>query len=212
MKLNCKVCDKETDVQIVINAKEYPICDKCSRGIFRHVALAVADNKTVFDIHRRLERKPVERHPEIAAEVLNYLHKTLLKSKTIPEYTPETVPESYLDFVSARINDGATKEELLAVCYFKHKEWHNDPEYKKFLRPSTLFARKNFRKYIAEHGHKIPKIKAVNTSKQRELIRELNSYGVKAIVNEETDRLAKELMSTGYDNKPFLNMYLIQKI
>lgn len=210
--MNCKICEEETDVQLVVNLSDVAICEKCARQIFRHVALAVADNKTVFDIHRRLERKPIEVHPEIAAEVLNYLHKDLLKSKTIPKYTPDTVPQSYLDFVSARVNDGATKEELLAVCYFKFKEWGNDPERKQWIRASTLFRRRNFNKYLAEHGHKIPKMKAVTSGKQREIIKELNSYGVKAIVNDETDRLAKELMSTGYDNKAFLNMYLKEKI
>lgn len=210
--MNCKICNQETDVLILVKRKDIPVCDVCSRAIFKHVALAVAENKTVFDVQKKLVREPVERHPEITSEVLNYLYHSLLKSKTHPKYTPDSVPKAYLEHISARVNEGATMEELKAVCYFKHKEWGTDQRMRKYLRAGTLFLKSNFEKYLAEHGHKIPKMKAVSTTRQREIIKELNSYGVKGIANDQTDRLAKELMSTGYDNKPFLNMYLKEKI
>lgn len=210
--MNCRICGDETDVLILIRRKDKPICDRCARAVFKHIALAVADNKTVFDVQKRLVREPVERHPEIAAEVLNYLYHSLLKSKTHPQYTADNVPKSYLENISARVNDGATVEELKAVCYFKHKDWKDDFRMRKFLRAGTLFLKTNFEKYLAEHGHKIPKMKSVNTTRQREIMKELNSYGVRAEVNDETDRLAKELLATGYENKSFLNMYLKEKI
>jgi uncharacterized phage protein (TIGR02220 family) len=208
----CKVCKEETKILILIRNRDVPLCEKCCRDIFRHIALAVAEKKTVFDVQQRRVREPVETHPEIAAEVLNYLFHRLLKDKHRPEYDEENVPKAYLKDISARVNDGATVEELKAVCYFKWKDWKDDKDMRKFIRPQTLFVRKNFNNYLAEYGHKIPKMKAVTSDRQREIIKELNSYGVRAEINEETDRLAKELMSTGYQNKTFLNMYLIQKI
>lgn len=210
--MNCKICDTDTDVKHEINRMDVYICESCTKSIFYNVAMSVKYNKTIFDIGAKKQRKAVEVHPEVASEILNYLYHSLLKSKTHPDYTPETVPKSYLQLISTRINDGATVEELKTVCYFKHKEWRGDRTMSKYLRAGTLFLKSNFEKYLAEHGHKIPEMIRVNNPDQRTLIKELNSYGARGMANEETDALAKKLMETGYNNKIFLNQYLINKI
>jgi len=208
---DCIICGEETDVIIEIKLIDRSICGSCSSGIFLHLAKAYATNNTVFDISRQKVRKPVETHPEIAAEVLNYLYNGLLK-KGRPEYKPDKLPQIYLKDISARVNDGATIEELKAVCYFKYKEWKGDWKMEKFIKATTLFLKSNFDKYLAEVEHKIPKHIRVNTTDQRSIMKQLNSYGVRGEINEETDRLAKELMATGYDKKAFLNLYLKDKI
>jgi uncharacterized phage protein (TIGR02220 family) len=209
--MNCKICNEETDAQIEVNSTDVPICDKCGGSLFLNMAKAYVSNKTIWDIGNRKERKPVEKHPEISADVLNYLYKNLLKRKR-PEYKADDIPDSYLNDISNRVNDGHTKEELLAVCYFKYKEWVGDPKMAKYIQASTLFKKSNFGKYLAEVAHKIPNNIRINNTDQRAIIKELNSYGIRGEVNETTDKLAKELMASGYENKLFLNLYLKEKI
>lgn len=208
----CKLCEEDTNVTVEIKRVDYPLCPDCCVGVFVHMSKAYSSNRTVFDISEKKERIPVETHPEIAAEVLNYLFKVLMKDKNRPEYKADKISKRYLELISARVNEGHTLEELKAVAYFKWKEWKDDSYMKQFLRVPTLYGRQKFSEYLAEHAHKIPKMKAVNNTEQRKLIKELNSYGVKGEVNDETDRLAKELMKTGYENKSFLNIYLKEKI
>lgn len=154
-------------------------------------------------------RQPVERHPEISAEVLNYLYGTLLKQRN--DFTPENVPKAFLEFISARVNEGHTVDEMKAVAYIKHKEWKGTKD-EKYIRADTLYRPTNFQRYLAEVQAKKPKWNVVSTKEQKAIIKQLNSYGVRGERNEETDRLAKELMATGYNKKEFLNLYLKEQI
>ena len=43
-----------------------------------------------------------------------------------------------------------TVEEVRRVVEAKATEWHDDPEQRAWLRPSTLFAYANFTKYLVE--------------------------------------------------------------
>lgn len=53
-------------------------------------------------------------------------------------------------FVNARLKEkGVTKEDLVKVVVFKTAEW-KDTEFKKFLRPSTLFNSEKFEGYLNE--------------------------------------------------------------
>ena len=207
----CMSCEKPTNGRVVINRLDKPLCAECGKEIFLHLAKAYAQNKTVWDVGSRQVRQPVEQHPEIAAEVLNYLYKTKLRSKR-PDYKPDKVPANFLRLTSARVNDGATAIELKAVCKFKYDEWIIDKFMKKFIRADTLFTKGNFDKYLAENVHRIGTDYRVNDGRQREIIKELNSYGARGMANEETDKLATELLASGYNNKIFLNQYLIEKI
>lgn len=155
------------------------------------------------------ERQVVEKHPEIASEVLNYLYGTLLAKRN--DFTPEKVPKAFLVLISDRVNDGHTKEEMKAVAYLKFKEWQGTDK-EEYIRADTLYRPTNFQRYLAEVQTKRPKWNVVSTKEQKAIIKELNSYGVRGECNEDTDRLAKELMATGYDKKHFLNLYLIDKI
>ena len=50
-----------------------------------------------------------------------------------------------------------------------------------------------------------------NSKEQRDIMRKLNLYGLNTC-NEETDMLATRLQATGFDNKNYLNIYLIKKL
>lgn len=206
--MECKICSKKTNVTIEINRVDYPICDKCCTTIFLHQANAYAKSQTIFDISKKKEKKSVKKYPEIAKRILTYLYGDLLKNDVNFD---NKIPEGYLTLISNRINDGYTEDELKAVAYFKHKQWLNT-EQSKFIRADTLFRPKNFSRYLSEVQIAFPKTKKVSTTEQKELIHKLNQYGTRGIVNEETDKLAKQLIELGYNNKDFLNIYLLKSI
>lgn len=51
-------------------------------------------------------------------------------------------------FISARLKDGYTQEDMLAVVDAKVKEWGSDSVMCKYLRPETLFNATKFESYI----------------------------------------------------------------
>lgn len=52
--------------------------------------------------------------------------------------------------IKARWNEGNTLEDFISVIDIKVKQWKDNPEMSKYLRPSTLFSAKNFENYKAE--------------------------------------------------------------
>ena len=58
--------------------------------------------------------------------------------------------------IRARIKEGHTTEKIEAVVYMKCKEWINDPKFKKYLRPATLFNAEKFNQYVGELGVETP--------------------------------------------------------
>lgn len=57
-----------------------------------------------------------------------------------------------LDFVAGRLSDGATVSECRQVIAMKCREWLNDADNKKYLRPATLFNATKFSQYVGELG------------------------------------------------------------
>lgn len=203
--MECRICKAPTEVQFALNKKLVPICKKCSSDIFIQQAKLYHSQKSIYDIPAKVKKSP-PRHPEIACEILNFLQEKLGREG---RYTPETIPKVFLEHISARVEEGHTLPKMKAVVHFKHKEWNNDVFMKKFLRPATLFNREKFNTYVAE----VPEdFNPDNTKEQRSILRKLSNYGIRGTVNGETDRLAKELIATGYTNKNLLNTYLIQKL
>lgn len=212
----CKVCGVDTEVIFNINFKATPICEDCATSIFLQQARYYSENRSIYNLPRTIKKEP-KRHPEIAVEILNYLNETLGKRKryTTDEELAEkttnldTVPEVFLAHISARVEEGHSLRKMKAVIHLKHKEWGKDPKMKQYLRPATLFNREKFNTYVLE----IPEDwNPDNSREQREILRELSNYGMRGIRNEETDKLAKKLMQTGYKKKEVLNLYLTKKI
>lgn len=55
-----------------------------------------------------------------------------------------------LDFIKARLRDGATMQEVKSVIAMKNREWKDDEVMRKFLRPATLFNATKFWQYHGE--------------------------------------------------------------
>lgn len=51
--------------------------------------------------------------------------------------------------IKARVQDGATLEDVLLVIDFCHAMWWGDPKMETFVRPKTLFGKENFPDYLA---------------------------------------------------------------
>lgn len=212
----CEICSSDTEVQFNIKKELIPICDKCSTAIFLQQSKFYAASRSIFDLPQTYKVDP-PRHPEIAVEILNFLNETTGKRKRYTldvekaKDTPnlDTVPDVFLQHISARVEEGHSLRKMKAVVHLKHKEWGADPKMKRFLRAATLFNREKFNTYVAE----VPEDwNPDNSQEQRTIIRELSNFGMRGVCNEETDTLAKKLMATGYDKKAFLNTYLIEKI
>lgn len=199
--MNCKVCDSETEVVFNVRQTAVPICQACASSIFVQQAMLYSRGGSIFN--QKKVRK-IKKHPQVAANLLNYINEKLGKKH---RYEPDSIPDTYLSMISARINDGYTEKQLMAVAYDRWNRWKKEEKMIKFYRPDTLFNKSKFTSYIFE----LPEtLNPENTKEQRDLIRKLNNFGT--VCNEETDKVAKELMAIGYTNKRYLNLYLIEKI
>lgn len=60
--------------------------------------------------------------------------------------------ESNLKLVRARLNEGATLDDVKAVIDDKALQWLDDKKMEQYLRPATLFNATNFNQYIGQLG------------------------------------------------------------
>lgn len=67
-----------------------------------------------------------------------------LNSITGHEYKPV---DSNLKLIRARINEGHSKEDIIAVVLMKFEEWDGTKQ-EQYLRPKTLFSAENFNQYV----------------------------------------------------------------
>lgn len=70
-----------------------------------------------------------------------------LNSMTGSKYRAGT--KSHASHISARLNDGHSVDDLIAVIGFKCKEWLHDPKMAQYLRPETIFQAGKFNGYLA---------------------------------------------------------------
>ncbi len=75
-------------------------------------------------------------------EIINYLNKTR-KSK----FKATTKNTQWL--INSLLNQGFTIEDFKKVIWIKCKQWEDNEEFKKYLRPQTLFSEK-FESYLQE--------------------------------------------------------------
>ena len=97
---------------------------------------------------KKASRKPrVNEHEEEAKEVLSYISE----SRIARGYSTRALTsKQFIDIISDRMRDGATKEECITVVNyaFLHDDYlSKNPKY---LLPSTLFRKSNFPKYLAD--------------------------------------------------------------
>lgn len=90
----------------------------------------------------------VELKPDVAEKVIQYLNdKSGRQYKAVP---------SNKKFIEARIKEGATPKDLVAVINRKCAEWLDNPEMAQYLRPSTLFGATNFNNYVGQLNTPLP--------------------------------------------------------
>lgn len=90
-----------------------------------------------------------ETHEAAVKKVLDYLNtqKEKIHGKKLRGFKPgEGVNSKY---ISARINEGASQDDFIAVIDYKCLQWKGT-EFAKFLQPSTLFCQKHFFDYLNE--------------------------------------------------------------
>jgi len=203
---NCKICDKQTEVEFVIKQRAVPICKNCASTIFFQQARTYTEGGSIYDLTSKYKVNRTQSHPKIALEVLNYLNQVIGKKFRYKLEDIRTKHSVALDHISARINEGFTEKQLKAVIYHRNKEWKSDPKMSKYMRAMTLFNKEKFQTYVTQLPEEL---NPVNTKEQRELIRKLNIFGVRGIKNEETDQLARELRDTGFEREDYLKRFLI---
>ena len=70
-------------------------------------------------------------------------------------------------FVSARLKDGASVDDMKRVIDFKVSQWANDEKMSTYLRPETLFNSTKFESYLQDAGSK-QKVVTIRTASGRE--------------------------------------------
>ncbi|EUC21464.1 conserved phage C-terminal domain-containing protein [Paraburkholderia hospita] len=81
--------------------------------------------------------------PDVAAtEIIAYLN-----AKVGSNFQPV---KANLALVKARLAEGASSEDCRAVIDAKAAEWKDNPEMRKYLRPSTLFSPTKFAQYVGQ--------------------------------------------------------------
>lgn len=100
-------------------------------------------------IARKIDKEPiVELKPDVAEKVIQYLNdKSGRQYKAVP---------SNKKLIEARIKEGATPKDLVAVINRKCAEWLDNPEMAQYLRPSTLFGATNFNNYVGQLNTPLP--------------------------------------------------------
>jgi uncharacterized phage protein (TIGR02220 family) len=110
--------------------------------------------------------KPILNYTNISIVVLEVVE--LLNRLTGKNYRP-TKDSSTYNFISARLNDGYSVEQLKSVIEYKVNQWSKDDFMKKYLRPETLFNKTKFESYVNE----IPSNKEVKQDGQTDILEQL---------------------------------------
>lgn len=82
--------------------------------------------------------------------VIQYLSAKTGKTFRIPPDEVTFKKSEKFSLINARLRQGNSVKDLINVIDVKCAEWLEDPENKKYLRPSTLFRASNFERYLDE--------------------------------------------------------------
>lgn len=116
----------------------------CEHGASTVQALGEHDGNRADSLNLIPEEKPIVRFSEEAKRVIDHLNgKTGSRFRHVP---------ANLDIVRARLDEGFTVGDCMAVIDAKSAEWSGNADMEKYLRPETLFARKKFASYSGQIG------------------------------------------------------------
>ena len=91
---------------------------------------------------KSIKREHVENDLDVVS-VIDYLNEKAQKQFKAKSKGTERL-------VNARYREGYNLDDFKKVIDWKVKDWLNDPHWKKYLRPSTLFNATNFENYLEE--------------------------------------------------------------
>lgn len=83
-----------------------------------------------------------------AEDVLSYLNKSAGKGYDFRNRNGDLTASA--EMIVQRLKQGYTREELREVVHSKCEQWQFDDKMAEYLRPATLFAKKNFEQYLGE--------------------------------------------------------------
>lgn len=84
--------------------------------------------------------KEKEKPNAVAKSILSFLNEVSGKSF-------KTTTKANMSMVNSLVKDGYSEEEVKLVCRFKNWQWKGS-DMSEYIRPSTLFAKKNFDGYL----------------------------------------------------------------
>lgn len=89
------------------------------------------------------QEEKTEKHTEEINTVILYLNQKVRSSIKLNN-------KSVRKLIEARLNDGNTVGDLMAVINDKCNQWLNSEKMRRYLVPATLFRKSNFDKYLQE--------------------------------------------------------------
>ena len=90
----------------------------------------------------KINTKPKQPHTDLYQQIIDDLNRISGFAWKLCENTKK--------LIKARCDEGATLELFKKIHSYKAQEWVNNPEMKKYLRPSTLYRKSNFERYNQE--------------------------------------------------------------
>lgn len=113
-------------------------------------SVIVTDTDTVIDSPSENNIRARKDHSDYAAKIEQIVE--YLNSVTGSRYKPT---KDIADLIVERLDDGFTVDDFKTVIDKKFRHWSQDPKFKHYLRPSTLFGSK-FQDYLNESADRIP--------------------------------------------------------
>lgn len=81
-------------------------------------------------------------------EILIFLNEKA--NRQFPIFTPNGKPTRNYDLVKQLLKQGYDKADIKSVIAKKNREWSNNEKMSSYIRPATLFGKKNFEQYLGE--------------------------------------------------------------
>lgn len=112
------------------------------------------EEEEVKKLHCEGSPEKPEPSRQVALRVLEFLNqKTGRSYRAYEGENGKRKPTAGLEFILARIKDGATESDMRGVIVRKCRQWKGDPEKAVWLRPATLFNRTKYDQYIGEQEY-----------------------------------------------------------
>lgn len=93
------------------------------------------------------EAKPIIKSEDVK-EILIFLNEKA--NRHFPIYTPNGKPTKNFDLVKGLLKQGYEKADIKSVIAKKNREWSSNEKMCVYIRPATLFNKKNFEQYLGE--------------------------------------------------------------